>query len=77
MKCQRDIEGESKCSEQCDHCKEYYAPLEEVLTVNGRIYSKYLIDYAPVEYDGPYCSCCGESHKIDKNLHKEECIWYD
>ena len=26
--CQRDIEGESKCEEQCDHCKEYYAPLE-------------------------------------------------
>ena len=26
--CQRDIEGESKCKEQCDHCKEYYAPLE-------------------------------------------------
>ena len=26
--CQRDIEGESKCDTQCDHCKEYYSPLE-------------------------------------------------
>jgi hypothetical protein len=26
--CQREIEFESKCKEQCDHCKEYYAPLE-------------------------------------------------
>jgi len=24
MKCQRDIEGNSKCPEQCDHCKTYY-----------------------------------------------------
>lgn len=27
--CQRDIEMESKCDEQCDHCKEYYKPLEQ------------------------------------------------
>lgn len=27
--CQRQIEGKSKCTEQCDHCKEYYAPLED------------------------------------------------
>lgn len=26
--CQREIEFESKCKEQCDHRKEYYAPLE-------------------------------------------------
>lgn len=26
--CQREIEGESICNKQCDHCKEYYAPLE-------------------------------------------------
>ena len=26
--CQREIEGESKCTHQCDHCKEYYKPLE-------------------------------------------------
>ena len=26
--CQRDIEMEAKCDEQCEHCKEYYAPLE-------------------------------------------------
>lgn len=29
--CQRDIEMESKCEKQCEHCKEYYAPLEELL----------------------------------------------
>lgn len=22
--CQREIEGQSKCTNQCDHCKEYY-----------------------------------------------------
>jgi hypothetical protein len=26
--CQRQIEGESMCIEQCDHCREYYKPLE-------------------------------------------------
>ena len=29
------------------------------------------------DYNGPYCSCCGSSHKIDKNAHTEECIWYN
>ena len=28
--CQRDIEGESICDEQCEHCKEYYAPIEKL-----------------------------------------------
>lgn len=28
MYCQRDIEGESKCQNQCEHCKVYFAPLE-------------------------------------------------
>ena len=27
--CQRDIEGESICEGQCDHCQEYYKPLEQ------------------------------------------------
>jgi len=27
--CQREIEGQSKCTHQCDHCKEYYKPLEQ------------------------------------------------
>lgn len=26
--CQREIEGNEMCEEQCAHCKEYYAPLE-------------------------------------------------
>jgi len=26
--CQRQIEGLSKCDVQCEHCKEYYKPLE-------------------------------------------------
>ncbi len=29
------------------------------------------------DYNGPYCSCCGYSHKIDKDAHDEECIWYN
>jgi hypothetical protein len=29
--CQRDIEGQSQCKTQCDHCKAYYKPLEEEL----------------------------------------------
>lgn len=28
--CQREIEEKSKCEEQCEHCKTYYAPLEDV-----------------------------------------------
>ena len=28
--CQREEEGESRCrGERCEHCKEYYRPLEE------------------------------------------------
>lgn len=27
--CQADIEVTIRCEEQCDHCKEYYEPLEE------------------------------------------------
>lgn len=28
--CQSDIESEGKCREQCEHCREYYKPLEEL-----------------------------------------------
>ncbi len=27
--CQSQIEGNGWCEEQCDHCKEYYKPLEQ------------------------------------------------
>lgn len=27
--CQRSIEDEDKCEEQCDHCREYYSPLQK------------------------------------------------
>ena len=27
--CQRDIEGQSICDSQCEHCEEYYRPLEQ------------------------------------------------
>ena len=27
--CQSEIEMEDKCDEQCEHCKEYYKPLEQ------------------------------------------------
>lgn len=27
--CQNQIEGQRMCKIQCDHCKEYYKPLEE------------------------------------------------
>ena len=27
--CQSQAEGQKKCEVQCDHCKEYYKPLEE------------------------------------------------
>tara|TARA_R110000796_G_scaffold177590_3_gene294419 strand:+ start:973 stop:1311 length:339 start_codon:yes stop_codon:yes gene_type:complete len=29
MYCQLEIEGGVECSSQCDHCNEYYKPLEE------------------------------------------------
>jgi hypothetical protein len=34
--CKNEIEGGNKCYVQCDHCKEYYAPLEmeQPLSVN-------------------------------------------
>ena len=27
--CQSDIEDDGKCDSQCNHCKEYYKPLEQ------------------------------------------------
>lgn len=27
--CQRSIEDEDKCEEQCEHCRGYYAPLQK------------------------------------------------
>ena len=27
--CQYEIEGNLECGSQCDHCKEYYKPLEQ------------------------------------------------
>ena len=27
--CQRQIEGLSVCDEQCEHCREYYAPVQK------------------------------------------------
>ena len=27
--CQAEIEYEGKCATQCEHCKQYYAPLEK------------------------------------------------
>lgn len=27
--CQSEIEGNRKCTNQCEHCKEYYKPLEQ------------------------------------------------
>lgn len=27
--CQNHIEGKKKCKTQCEHCKEYYKPLEK------------------------------------------------
>lgn len=29
--CKHEIEGNRKCTEQCDHCKTYYKPLEDNL----------------------------------------------
>lgn len=28
--CQRQIEGRSKCTQQCEHCKEYYQTVENL-----------------------------------------------
>lgn len=28
FKCQREFEEESKCEVQCEHCEEYYKPIE-------------------------------------------------
>ena len=27
--CKAEIEGQEECDSQCDHCKEYYKPLEQ------------------------------------------------
>lgn len=34
--CQRQIEDESKCKNQCTHCKEYYKILEIEFEVDNR-----------------------------------------
>jgi hypothetical protein len=35
--CQSQIEDNGKCKEQCEHCKEYYAPLENEAYTNYSI----------------------------------------
>lgn len=35
--CQSHIEDNGKCEEQCEHCKEYYRPLEEFCSVEEDI----------------------------------------
>lgn len=35
--CQYQIEGGQNCSIQCNHCAEYYAPLEKILTIEQQI----------------------------------------
>ena len=37
--CQRNIEGELDCDNQCEHCKEYYAPLEKFYCKRVGMYS--------------------------------------
>lgn len=32
--CQSEIEGNRKCIDQCDHCQEYYKPLENNINKN-------------------------------------------
>jgi len=33
--CQREIERESKCTYQCEHCKEYYKLLKKNMTASN------------------------------------------
>ena len=45
--CQSQIEGGKFCLEQCDHCKEYYAQMEE----EKRMYAGNNLPYTKDEWD--------------------------
>lgn len=51
--CQSQIEDNGKCKEQCEHCKEYYSPLEnepsEGAGVGGESKKENFIDSKSVE----------------------------
>lgn len=53
--CQSQIEDNGKCKEQCEHCKEYYAPLEnepkEGAGVGGESKKEIFIDSESVELE--------------------------
>ena len=46
--CQRKIEGHHICKVQCDHCSEYYRPLEEGRTEHTKKMQKDLVKHIQI-----------------------------
>jgi hypothetical protein len=42
--CQREIEEQDKCKTQCDHCKVYYRPLEDEISLQEEAEAALLIE---------------------------------
>jgi len=61
--CQSQIEDNGKCETQCEHCKEYYAPLENEPTglgVGGESLKENFIDSSSEEL--------GKSESVDRDF---------
>ena len=57
--CQSQIEDDGKCREQCEHCKEYYSPLENEPTglgVGGESLKENFIDSSQISLESPKSS---------------------
>ena len=56
--CQREIECNTPCETQCDHCKEYYKPIEPqkykgyIIEPNEYPHTKLRYQATPIEYTG-------------------------
>jgi hypothetical protein len=67
--CQSQIEDNGKCKEQCEHCKEYYAPLENEpkgAGAGGEVEKGNFIDSASLEL--------GESLELRESLELGESV---
>lgn len=49
--CQSQIEDNSKCKTQCEHCKEYFKPLEIMNSYENEIMAKLQGDTPKQKYD--------------------------
>lgn len=62
--CQSNIEDNGRCEIQCDHCKEYYKPLEEMKDIK-RLAHEFLIKKGCKSIAQPYIALTVEEYLVE------------